>query len=131
MPTTARGKAHVAIQTGIAKDKQVNKSTRCNEKSETAVDGMLFLASQGVTEDEHACGVSTVVDPASHECPSHRLLSLPSPGQEVWLLLCEHFLFSLSRQLGSLMPPLLSLMAFWAVHATLPVVPVHVTGTSL
>lgn len=29
------------------------------------------------------------------------------------------------------MPPLLNLMAFWAVHATLPVLPVHVIGTSL
>lgn len=121
----------MAVKTSIAENKQVDKSVKFNEKCDTAVDGMLFLASQGVTEDERACGVATVVAPASHECPSHQLLSLPSPGQEVWLLLGEHFLFSLSRQLGSLMPPLLNLMAFWAVHATLPVLPVHVIGTSL
>lgn len=121
----------MAVKTSIAENKQVDKSIKFNEKCDTAVDGMLFLASQGVTEDERACGVATVVAPASHECPSQQLLSLPSPGQEVWLLLGEHFLFSLSRQLGSLMPPLLNLMAFWAVHATLPVLPVHVIGTSL
>ena len=88
--------SHVAVKTSIAENKQVDKSVKFNEKCDTAVDGMLFLASQGVTEDERACGVATVVAPASHECPSHQLLSLPSPGQEVWLLLGEHFLFSLS-----------------------------------
>ena len=94
--------------------------------------GCSFSASQGVTEDECPCRVSTAVAP----CLAWVLFPLASLCslwvRRSWLILCEHFLFSLNRQLGSLTDSSTTqLHGLRGCPCDSSPVPVHTIGTPL